>query len=1022
MTKRIFSLAVVLLSAISAFGSTNPRSLAAQHQFHFQPAKGRSKSALTTHGLVGSKALHTGVRPVPGPVPAAHSARPTRPRKYANPPVSQIGFVSAAQIPAGGGIGNGAPALAGDFNGDGKKDVLTITVNSLGTYSLSVALSNGNGTFQAPVLTAAPGNAYDSFVVGDLNNDGIDDVVILHLPGTSSNFDVMLGSSNGTFTLKNNFVITSGSLAGGILYDSSGDGNLDLVAVDSGNPGSVWTLLGDGAGNFAAATSIVLPGQAGGNLIFGDFNGDGLLDFADNDFTSAQMTVYLALPSSQFATGVSSTTPDSVYDACGSTVGDLNGDGFPEIVSANCADGTITIYANNGDGTFQQGVYYDTANVPSGSASSVPYSVPTAVTIADVNGDGNADIIATNFYASDVTVLFGNGDATVQVPNFGYTTGGYPSTAAVVADFNGDGLLDILVADDIYSFSYMKGYGDGTFRAALDFYTPTTDNGEAYGWDIATGDFNGDGFTDVVVANCCGDATVGITVFLSRGDGSLLPGVNYGAGGNWSFVTVADFNKDGKMDIAALDYVAGQIQIYKGKGDGTFTAGTTGLTGDTNSQTLIAGDFNGDGYTDLAVANINLQNVGVFLNDKAGNLLAPTNLALTGPPSQVVTADVNGDGKAAILALEASCGCVAVLQGNGDGTFQPEADATVGNFAFRVATGDVNGDGKTDMVLTIDDFTNGHGIQVVLGNGYGTFGIPSAVYPSTLQANFFSNPYPSYLQLVDLDGDGNLDVVYNNTVYSTVGVMYGVGDGTLFDPVEYPTGDSAYGLALADVNNDGAVDVVTASYYTSGATVLLNNSGTATVPDYGVAPNPASATVTAGAAGTYTVTLTPRNFYNGTVTFTCGTLPNKTTCAFSNPTLTPNGNGLMTTTLTLQTTATVLGAMNAPAGFDQHRGGTTLLASLSGMGIFGLLLAGSWKVGGGKKDRRLGIILGALAVGMIVLLVGCGGNGYTPVVIPPPIPGTTPGTYTVTVTATGTAGNNNGSTAAHTFNVTLTVQ
>jgi Bacterial Ig-like domain (group 3)/FG-GAP-like repeat len=1303
MTNRIASLVVSLLCVSTAFSSTSPRSIEAQNQFHFPSAPAHANNS---RRLPLTKAQHA-----TRSLPAQNSTRPTRPHPNLNPPISQIGFVTATQIPAGGAITHFTPALEGDFNGDGKKDVVTITQSSGHIYSVSVALGNGDGTFQTPKLTAVPGNVYDSFAVGDLNNDLKDDVVIIHR-GPNASFDVMLSNGDGTFTVGSNYVITSGILAGGILYDSRNNGKLDMVAVDSGNPGTVWTLLGDGLGGFAAPTSVVLPGPAGGNLVFGDFNADGLLDFADNDFTTSRLTVYLATSATAFAPGVSYTTSDGVYDACSNAVGDLNGDGRPEIVSANCTDNNITIYVNNGDGTFKTPtVYYDAAIAP--STPSAAYVNSYALSIADVNGDGKADIVSTNYLAGDVTVLLGNGDGTVTSPNHGYATGGYPSTAPVVADFNGDGFPDIVVTDDTYSFVYMKGFGDGSFRAAVDYYSPTTDNLEAKGVDIATGDFNGDGFPDVVVANST-DATAGITVFLSNGDGTLKPGVNYGTGGHWNFVAVGDFNKDGIADIAALDVSTGTIQIYLGNASGTLTPGPTALTGDTNSQTLFAGDFNGDGYPDLAVANVTGQNIGVFINDglNTGNFLTPVNYALSGVANQVTAAVLTSSGKLDLLGLQAGCGCVAVLLNNGNGTFGAEHDFSVANFGYRITTGDVNGDGFTDLVVTIQDPTLGHGIQVALGTGTGTFGTASAIYPSTLQPNFNGNPYPAHLVLTDLDGDGKLDAVYTNSNYGTIGVMYGVGNGTFFDPVEYPTGEGSYGLALADFNGDGVLDVVSANFSTSAATVLLSNNGSSDVlasslnpaavtqtitftstiapnvrgvstvptgtvtffdgatslgtgtvtagvatfsttlaigthtitahyggdanfhasistilnqavtitpdsttvlssvnpaavtqsitlsatvatsaagvttvptgsvtffdgttslgsgtvtagvatlttsslaigthtitaqyagdanfsgststpfsqvvslvpdtttlhssvnpaavtqsitltanvassatgltpvptgsvtffdgttslgpgtisagvatlttsslavgthtitaqyggdanfsgstsaglsqvvtvtPDYTVVPTPTSATVTAGGTGTYTVTLTPSNNYNGIVTFTCGTLPTKTTCTFAPPTLTPSGSTALTTTLTLKTTANS-SALRASVGFDSHPNAPGLLASLSGVGIFGLLLAGSWgtrnKKAGRNKARRMGIILGAIALGMIVMLVGCGG-GSTTTTPPPPSGGTTAGTYTVAVTATGTAGNNAGSTAAHTFNVTLIVQ
>jgi hypothetical protein len=1017
MTKRIASLMILLFTAFTAFGANNTRVIGVQNQFHL-PVKGHSSQhALPQAQGRRAQALAAKAQPAVQSSRVKHFA--------ANPPVSQIGFVSATEIPAGGAIAGNSSALAGDFNGDGKKDVVTM-VNNSGSFSISVVLSNGNGTFQAAVLTAVPSNEFDAFAVGDLNGDGKDDVVVIHLANGSSpsNFDVMLSNGDGTFTQGSNNVITANALVGGLLYDMNGDGKMDMVAVDSSNPGNVLTMLGNGDGTFQSPTSIALAGAAGSSLVFADFNGDGLLDFAGNDPNTNALTVYLATSATQFATGVPYTTSDNATDSCSSGVGDMTGDGKPEIINVNCNDGTVTVFVNNGDGTFQTGVYYASAIAP--STQSIPYIVPAAVTVADVNGDGNGDLVVSNYFSGDVTVLLGNGDGTVQVPVIGYATAGYPNSAAIVADFNGDKLPDILLTDNMYSFSYMKGYGDGTFSAGVDYYSPTTDNGNPYAWDVATGDFNGDGFPDVVIGNWCCDAAVGITVYLSRGDGSLQPGINYGTDGYFAFVAVADFNKDGKLDIAAMDNSTGLVQIFNGVGDGTFTTGPTMVTGDTDSRTIVAVDLNGDGYPDVAVANNGGSNVGVILNDGTGALLAPVNYALSKPATDIALADLNADGKLDLIALQ-QCGCVAVMLGNGDGTFGAESDVSVGNSPFQLAVGDLNGDGKLDLAITIWDTTQG--LQVVLGNGDGTFQTASAVYPTSLQGTTY-NPYPAYIKLLDLDGDGHLDAIYTNSNYGTVGIMYGVGDGTFYDPVEYPAGGYSVGLALADVNGDGAVDAVTTGDDTSQVSVLLNNSGSKLVPDYALAATPSSATVTAGTNGTFVITLSPRNFYNGTVTFACGTLPSKTTCVFSNPTLVPNGNGLLTTTLTVQTTAatTTTTGMLIP---NSSRAATRLVASLTGLGLLGLMLSGDWRK---KAGRGMGMLLAVVALGMTCTLVACGGSptssnnnnggggGNGGGTTTTTVPGTPTGSYTVVVTGTGTAGTNHGNAAAHNLNLTLTVQ
>jgi len=1032
----IASLAIVLSTMLAAAApSKDGRSFAMSHQFHLQPKPGQSKFA---DRMAAELADLNGKRGAARP-DSAQAQRGVKPHRNGGPVSGAAGFVSAAQIAAGGDVASNA-AVEGDFNGDGKPDLLTMVVNqSGGSYAISasVALGNGDGTFQAPVLTAIPSNTVDAFVVGDVNGDGKTDLVVVHQPGslgsgTPASLDVMLANGDGTFGTPINTVVTANALAGGILYDV-GNGKMDAVIVDSSTPGNVWTLLGNGDGTFGTPTSVVLSGPVGSAVVFADFNGDGKLDFADDDPSTGELTVFLA-NGTGYAAGVLVSTPDGVYDGDGNAVGDMNGDGFPEIVSANPQANTITVYVNNGSGGFAPGVYYQTAMA---GGSGKAWTVPSAVSLGDVNGDGKADVVVTNDYSGDLTVMLGNGDGTVQVPTVGYAAGGFAFTAAVIDDFNGDGLPDLAVTDGQYNLVYMKGYGDGTFRAAADFYTATGDTAETQGLDIATGDFNGDGIPDVVIGNALNDPTVGITVFLSRGDGTLMPGVNYGSGGQMGYVAVGDFNQDGKLDIAAADNTNGDVQIFYGDGQGGFQPGPTIPTGNTGQ--VVALDVNGDGYPDIVAAEGSGAGFEVALNNgAAGGFGSPVSYTYNNPAqTTLAAADVNGDGAIDVVAPVPSCSCVAVLLGNvssttgkGDGTFGAETDYPIGTGPTYVAIGDLNGDGFPDLAVTIDDtsVTGTMGIVVALNNGAAgsstnVFGAPSAVYPTSLQSTIFYLPFPHYVKIGDINGDGVPDLVYTNLSYGTIGTLYGNGDGTFGSPTEFPTASYSPAVALADVNNDGALDAVTVTEDgTSLATVLLNASGSGEAPNYNVAANPSSATVSAGGTGSYVITLTPRNFYNGTVTFSCGTLPAETTCNFSNTTLTPNGNPPMTTTVSLVTTA-ASSAANALHDSDPHRGARFVLASLSGMGFFGLVLAGLAKKEGLKKsNRRVAMLLGVMVLGVMFSTVGCGGGNTQLIVTPPPNQGTPAGTYTVTVTASGTAGTNNGNTSAHTVTLTLTVQ
>jgi len=1036
MNRHFVRLAVFpLLTALCAFGTTRAhgthsrktlRPIPGQNQFHFAPTKGWGLEMMSRRSAGEHRQLPA----------AGFVAKPARGQRVTAPPhrniqppgsASAIGFVSATQVPAGGYLTR--ETLMGDFNGDGNPDFVSIVgdPNNTGNFSFAVVMSNGDGTFQTPVLTAVPGNTTDPFAVADVNNDGCTDVILVHQANAvdPASFYVMLSNGDGTFTVGNGgnpYVITANSLSGGTVADFDHDGKLDVVVVDGANPASVWVVTGNNDGTFNPVSApISLGGPAGFDVFFADLNGDGQLDVTGNDLNTGEQTVYLATSASQFAPAALYPTSDGVYDACNTTIGDLTGDGKPEIISPNCQDNTITIFVNNGDGTFQTGQYYNSAANP--TTGNAIYSNPESVAIGDVNGDGVPDLVTTNNYTGDVTVLTGNGDGTVNVPTNGYAVGGAPVRPAIIADLNGDGLADVIVPDDYYSLVYMKGYGDGTFQAAVNYYSPIGDTGKGDGVDIATGDFNGDGLADVVLGNST-DPTVGISVFLSNADGTLQPGVNYGTGGGLEYVAVGDFDKDGILDIAAADYNNGVVQIFKGNGangvgDGTFTSGATYPTDTTvtGPSAVVVADFNQDGFPDLAVANSAGSNVGVLLNDGHGAFGAPMNYATCASSPQVTAADLNGDGYPDLVIPMPACTGVGIFLNLADGTGMLSAmpDLGVGNRPYQIAVGDMNGDAKADLVITMDDYLNGHGISVALGNNDGTFQAPNTPgYAVSTQPAYYQ-PLPQYVKLVDLDGDGNLDAIYNNANYGTVGVLRGMGDGTLSAPVaEYPAGSYAFGLAVGDVNGDGAPDVVASIAYTSGVTTLINSSGSGVTPDYSLAANPNTQTVTAGQTATYTITLTGRYFYNGTVTFACdpASLPSKTSCTFTPATLTPNGNGAITTTLSLKTTATV----TTSEVVQGHA--TTLLASLTGMGLFGLILAGDWKK---KGNRRLGMVLMVIAVGMLITMAGCGGSSSTPTTHQT-IPGTPSGSYpNVHVTATGTAGTTHGNTSQHTLTLTLNV-
>jgi hypothetical protein len=374
-----------------------------------------------------------------------------------------------------------------------------------------------------------------------------------------------------------------------------------------------------------------------------------------------------------------------------------------------------------------------------------------SVAVGDINRDGKLDLVVGNECAfsdcgypgqepeGSIGVLLGNGDGTFLPANV-YDSGGLRAEAVAIADVNGDGKPDIVVANGDGTVGVLLGHGDGTFQPAVVYVsgaeaaTPTS---------LAVADVNGDGIPDLLVANWCGDANCDgtVSVLLGNGDGTFQTAVAYSSGGRYAqSVAVADVNHDGKPDLLVANYCAGNcstfvggVAVLLGNGDGGFQAAISYDTSGKAANSVAVADVNRDGNMDLVVSN-EYGAVGVLLGNGDGTFQAAVVYGSGGfIPKTVAVADVNGDGRPDILVTNecivyTDCdGAIGVLAGNGDGTFQAAAVYFSGGYdASGIAVGDVNGDGKPDLIVANAcsnnnncGFTGGPAVVGVLLNNVG---------------------------------------------------------------------------------------------------------------------------------------------------------------------------------------------------------------------------------------------------------------------------------------------------------------
>ena len=813
-------------------------------------------------------------------------------------------------------------AATGDFNGDGKLDVVTLGNSGY----LDVMLGKGDGTFQTPIATAL-GNCnsncfYQAIAVGDFKGDGTLDVATWGTtinPGTPQ-IQIYLGNGTGSLTLSETYQAPNGGNTNPgpnsiVAIDVNGDGKLDLVAMTPYN--GVFVFLGNGDGTFQTPTAntTVCTDSIGvcQSIAVADLNGDGKPDVAvqSGGTTGGGISILLGNGNGTFGTGTYYPVAISgVFADGGIAIGDVNGDKKPDVVVGSSGGATVIVYLNQGGGTFKV----------NGTVGSVPLYVTDNIVLADINNDKKLDIVVPDSFG-DVYTFYGTGKGT-------FTTGPvYPLQAkgsnflVAVDDFNGDGTLDLLDTAGQNTATVSLGRGDGTFQTAQS-YAPSVLNAN----NIATADFNGDGFPDIAQAIVGDSSKIGINLGSSHGvlgAASLItPGTCANNYAEW--VAAGDVNGDGKADLVVTlqdaTFAGCQNQtvaVLLGLGNGKFKKAVYYPTGaSAQEQQVYLVDVNGDGKLDIVTANFD-GTISVLLNKGNGTytteplIPAVTNLYYQ---ESLTFADFNGDGKIDIaLTPRTAYGSLWVVPGNGNGTFGTPIPTATPYYPAAAVAADFNKDGKMDLVATVTGVQDcGLAAQFLEGNGNGTF-TPGAVYCLSTGIGYDADDAPI---AVDLNGDGNLDVVipYDGSGDPPLGpaVLEGNGNGTFTFAGTYYTGGNVLSAVVADFNGDGMPDVALLDSSVSSFVSIMFNS---TQP-VSISPlNVNFGSVTVGSKKPETVILTNNQKTSLAITsYTLGgtdpgDFSEKSTCGTSRKagwdctitvTFTPTATGARSATLSIQ--------------------------------------------------------------------------------------------------------------------------
>ena len=821
-------------------------------------------------------------------------------------------------------------AVAGDIDGDGKADIVlsNLTSNTLSVHRNTSTSGGINAGSFATKVDVNTGNTPRWVAAGDFDGDGLldlataaagDDNMEVYLNTSSIGSVSFLGASIYATNNDPNVVATS---------DIDGDGKLD-IGVTTWNAGAGTTvslyrnLSSIGTINFAAKSDVT-TGTGPERVAFGDVDGDGKPDMVVANSGGANASVYRntasagTIDASTFAAAVNFTVGTTPQDA---RFADVDGDGNLDLLVSNTASNTVSVLRNtatsgvingssfaakqdfatgtlpralgigdlDGDGKPDLSLSNGTANTISllkntSTSGSISFAAkvdlntgtgPYGNVIADIDGDGRPELIHANFSDNDVSVLHNiadpptissispasakAGDAvTITGTNFDttpsnntvlfgatkatVTAGGSTSLTVTVPSGATFGPVSVIAnnrtaeSDDFFLPTFSGEYPTidaSTLAAKVDFGTGTTPRA------VATGDVDGDGKPDAIVTNYGSDTVSLLRNTSTTSTVSFATKLDLTTGNDPWEVALADIDGNGELDMAVTNDAANTVSLFRN----TSTSGAISFAAkvdfstDARPDAVGFGDIDGDGKVDMAIpSNVGTTNSSVFRNTSVGGTIDANSFAARVTftsdlvPTDVTLGDLDGDGKSEMVIANNGTNTVSVfLNTSTPGTidassFATKADFTTGTSSGRVRLGDLDGDGKLDMAAV-----NSPDNTVSVLRNTGTIG--SLAFAT--KVDLAVGTLPSGVGVDDIDGDGKLDLVSNNRTTDDISILRNKsipGSISFNTKVDFTAGDDPYDVTTVDIDGDGKAEVLVPNLNDADVSVFHNLTPTTPVP------------------------------------------------------------------------------------------------------------------------------------------------------------------------------------------------